>query len=139
MFLKAKNILERLGFDKGYKMAALSNNINAAYRAKSDFKNAEKVLKITFNIIKNIPKTKKELRDERRYVPLGSGAQSVDPQVVTRALEANGMVEEADYGLVPAGFVKTFGVNKKLFETEEGMLFSDELLKKCLKINAELK
>ena len=49
------------------------------------------------------------------------------------------MVEEADYGLVPAGFVKTFGVNKKLFETEEGMLFSDELLKKCLKINAELK
>ena len=49
------------------------------------------------------------------------------------------MVEEADYGLVPAGFVKTFGVNKKVFETEEGMLFSDELLKKCLKINAELK
>ena len=29
------------------------------------------------------------MRDERRYVPLGSGAQSVDPQVVTRALEAN--------------------------------------------------
>ena len=29
------------------------------------------------------------MRDERRYVPLGTGAQGVDPQVVTRALEAN--------------------------------------------------
>lgn len=61
MFLKAKNILERLGFDKGYKMAALSNNISAAYRAKSDFKNAEKALEVAFDIIKNIPEARGEL------------------------------------------------------------------------------
>ena len=42
-------------------MAALSNNISAAYRAKSDFKNAEKALEVAFDIIKKIPEARGEL------------------------------------------------------------------------------
>ncbi len=61
MFLSAKEILIALGFEKDYRMAALSNNISAVYRMLSDFNNAEKSLMTAFEIISGIPEAKSEL------------------------------------------------------------------------------
>jgi hydroxymethylpyrimidine pyrophosphatase-like HAD family hydrolase len=49
------------------------------------------------------------------------------------------MVEEADYGIVPSGFIERYGVSDKVIEMKEDILFSEALLAKCMMIKAELK
>lgn len=48
------------------------------------------------------------------------------------------MVEEADCGLVPFGFIEEYHANKQVIEMDKDVLFSEAVLEKCLKIKSEL-
>ena len=61
MYLTSRKILEYRGLQQDYRMAALCNNISAAYREKNDFVRAEEEANRSIAIISALPEYRVEL------------------------------------------------------------------------------
>lgn len=60
MFLEAESILVHLGLQNDYRMAALKNNISAAYREQGEFPRAEMALVKALDVLTHYPEQKSE-------------------------------------------------------------------------------
>ena len=61
MYKQAEALLEALGQGRDYQMAALCNNMSAAYREREDFEEAEKMARKSIIIISSIQGKRREL------------------------------------------------------------------------------
>ena len=94
----------------------------------SVFNNGIKVYVVPINLSKGMAVRRLRQRFNPAYI-VAAGDSEFDVS----------MVEEADYGLVPSGFVDEYNVKDHVIEIDKSMLFSEALLEKCLKIKAEHK
>ena len=63
--------------------------------------------------------------------------ERMKPEVIIAAGDSEfdvSMVEEADYGLVPYGFINEFAASKKLVEMDKDRIFAEALLEKASKM-----
>lgn len=60
-FLRSREIMESLGLEDDYRMAAVFNNSSAAYKALGLYKEAEEALEKSFGIISKLPNNKSQL------------------------------------------------------------------------------